>query len=115
MKTRMAIIVLSAGLGVVTGVPARAGNLTPETYIELSIARLEFARAYWENHDRGPGAGELSLLWQRYGTTASRYLGFRSAHRKEVASYLAANPALAARIEQLAAQIDTLIAEKEPK
>ncbi|MFC6671374.1 hypothetical protein [Marinobacterium aestuariivivens] len=92
---------------------ARAETLTVQTYVELTIARMQLARDSWQANGRSPTAEEMDVLWQQYSTTEEDYLMFPGKQRAAVNDYLAANPESQTTIEQLRASIEALIEQAE--
>jgi hypothetical protein len=95
------------------GPGAQAAELTVATYYELTVARLQFVVASWEQLGRGPGDDEMTNLWQRYDTTPQAYYAFASLHAAAVEAYLAARPDLQEAIDHLRAEIRALIQQRE--
>lgn len=115
MKERLcAAFLLMNGL-FLPGLPrlALAEGLTVASYIDLSIARLELTKASLEQQRQPPDAASTNALWARYQTNPADYVAYRGLHGPEVDSYLAENPNLAARIDELSGALNALVEQVE--
>ncbi|MGI0013628.1 MAG: hypothetical protein ACREBU_09335, partial [Nitrososphaera sp.] len=92
---------------------ALAQGLTVASYIDLTIARLELAKTSLEHKSQPADAAAVADLWQRYQTTSDEYIAFRGRFGREVDSYLAENPDLAARVDELSGAIKALVEQAE--
>lgn len=108
------ILAVTVGFGLVAAERvAWADGLSVETYMTLSVARLELVKSLMEQEQRSPAPEEIAALWQRYGTSEEEYMSYRSRNSDAVTAYLAQNSALSAHIENLSTQIDALIAQQD--
>lgn len=92
-----------------TGGQAGAEGLSVASYCDVTMDRLQLVKDLLEQEGRSPTPLEQDLLWQQHSTTAEEYLTFGSAHQEEVEWYLLEHPEVQAQIDQLSAEIDTLI------
>jgi hypothetical protein len=88
-----------------------ADGLSVETYLAVSVARLELVRDALAQEQRVPSQAEIDALWQRYGTDEEEYIGYRSRNSEQVAAYLDQNSGLYDHIGNLSAQIDALVSQ----
>lgn len=93
--------------------PASAGTLTLDTYLKLSIERLELCRSCWYWDKQSPTPVQLQVLWKKYKTTEKDFLRFGSRNGKEIDAYLAQKPAIRKRIDQLSAEVREYIQQKK--
>jgi predicted NACHT family NTPase len=93
--------------------PALAAELTVESYVDLTIDRLELARTTWSEEGRSPVETEEAAICQLYETTLDAYYRFAGEHRKEIEDYLAQNTEKRDTIDALAAEIKSLIDQVE--
>lgn len=96
---------------------AHAEELTLQTYLALTLGRLQIVRDVWarqvtratNSQIKPPGAEDLAPLMKQYGVTEEEYLAFASRHQQALHDYLAANPEINAKIEQLSSDIKSSI------
>lgn len=92
---------------------ALAEGLTVPGYIDLTIARLELTKTSLEQKSQPADAAAVDDLWQRFQATSAEYIAFRGRFGPEVDSYLAENPDLAARVDELSGAIKALVEQAE--
>ena len=92
---------------------ARAAELTLAAYVDLTIARLELARATWSEQGRSPVETEEAALFEAHGSTSRDYHGFAGKHEQEIGSYLEEHTAKRDQIEALSREIERLIEQSE--
>jgi len=109
----LALAVTLAALILLTGLPARAAELTVGDYVDLTIARLELAQKTWSEERRSPVETEEAALFEARGTTAKAYYRFAGAHGKAIESYLEENTDKRDRIAALSREIQRLIEQAE--
>jgi hypothetical protein len=88
-----------------------AEELPVERYVELSIARLELAKASWTATHQPPTTEALASLLAQYGIEPTDYLAYGGANREAIDAYLVENPEIQQRINVLSADIDQAITE----
>lgn len=108
-RTALALVALL----LLAGLPARAAELTVAEYVDLSISRLELARSTWSAEERSPVETEEATLFETRGTTAVAYYRFAGDHAKEIEGFLEDNADKRDRIEELRAEIESLIEASE--
>ena len=114
MKRRIGLAVAAAMLaGLAVSQGSRSEDLTVAAYVQMSVARLELVLDTLTRENRVPTPLEEGLLWQRYGSTANAFYSFRSQHAQAVDDYLAANPEVAAQIDQLSADVKSRVSQME--
>jgi HAMP domain-containing protein len=106
-------LVAVAALVLLSGVPARAAELTVADYVDLTIARLELAQRTWSEEKRSPVETEEAALFEARGTTAGDYFRFAGRHGQEIEGYLEENTDKRDRIEALSQEIERLIEQAE--
>jgi hypothetical protein len=109
----LALAVTLAALLLLTGLPARAAELTVADYVDLTIARLELAQRTWSEEGRSPVETEEAALFEAAGTTAKVYYRFAGENGKAIESYLEENTDKRDRIEALSQEIQSLIEQAE--
>lgn len=112
MINRTRVLLLCGALSLWLAIPGRA-DFDVETYIEISIARLELIVAAWQETGGPPAEGELEDLYASYGTDRETYLCAAGEMGDQIESYLRRNPQLQETIDSLAASIRQHIAEGE--
>ena len=90
-------------------IPGTLQPLTLETYCKASIDRLQLVKSCLATVKKPPTALQLQTIWDKYRTTEKLYLSFATDNRKRVKQYLENNPEIAAKLDQLSAEIKTLI------
>ena len=108
-RTILASGVLMALL-MVTGM-VLAEDLSIDRYIELSIARLEMAKASWTTSQLPPSEEASAALFSSYGIEEVDFVAYAGGNREAIDAYLAAHPDLKLRIDTLSAEITAAIKE----
>lgn len=112
-RRRLGTALAALALLLVPTLPALAAELTAESYVDLTIARLELAYTTWSEEDRSPVETEEAALCQAYETTLEAYYTFAGDHRREVEDYLAEHTDKRDTIDSLAAEVRAIIDQKE--
>lgn len=110
MTRRIAILAL-LGLGLSAHAAQRTSvePLTLETYIKLTLVRLQLIKTRWQWQREAPTPDDLNSLWAKHKTTEWAYLRFGAANRVEIEEYLARNSEVRLRIEKLSGDIKKFI------
>lgn len=106
-------LVALAGLLLTLTLPTFAAELTVDTYVDLTIARLQLAYDTWSQEDRSPVETEEAAVCQPYDTDLDSYYAFAGSHRREIDDYLADHTDERDTIDSLAADIAAMIEQKE--
>jgi len=104
----LALVLLAGGEG-------RADEVTLAGYCAATVARLQLADDTWRAEHRAPVREEEAAVLRRHGTDPVAYYTFTSAHREEIAAYLAAHPTVRDEIDRLSRQVRTRIDREEPR
>lgn len=111
MKFTIRLVLLGALLHSVA-VPGHA-ELDVESYVELTIARLELVEEAWRENGQPPSDEDLEELYGSHGTDRESYLCFSGERRTAIEAFLEEHSHLRDEIESLSAAIRREIAQRE--
>lgn len=106
---------LVAGALLLVGAAPGLAELTVETYVELTIARLELVETAWRETGAPPAEEEIDELYDSYGTDREAYFCFSGENKRALKAYLDKHPELRDEIESLSGAIRRTIAEGESR
>jgi hypothetical protein len=104
----LGLVLLGVGEG-------RADELTLAGYCAATVARLQLADDTWRAEHRAPVREEETTVLRRHGTEPAAYYAYTSAHREEIAAYLASHPMIRDEIDRLSRQVRARIEREEPR
>lgn len=109
-KTLMACVLATL---LVLALPAGAEELTLESFVDVTIVRLELAVTTWSDEGRSPSEAEEDDLFEEHDTLADHYFRFASERHVDIGSYLEDHPLERNEIDILSRQVRQLIEQEE--